>query len=76
MQGFERRRQSFRLLSLVIDKRCDKSICKNLRPDTYSFGQIETENFFGENISVTAIVGKNGSGKSTLLEILFRMINN
>ena len=25
------------------------------------------ENFFGENINVTAIVGKNGSGKSTLL---------
>ena len=28
------------------------------------------ENFFGENINVTAIVGKNGSGKSTLIEII------
>jgi len=28
------------------------------------------ENFFGENINVTAIVGKNGSGKSSILELI------
>jgi len=28
------------------------------------------ENFFGDNINVTAIVGKNGSGKSSVLEYL------
>ena len=29
------------------------------------------ENFFGDKINVTAIVGENGSGKSNILEMLF-----
>ncbi|HFU75446.1 MAG TPA: hypothetical protein ENK66_04295 [Arcobacter sp.] len=33
------------------------------------------ENFFGDNINVTAIVGKNGSGKSSVLELIIELMN-
>ena len=32
------------------------------------------ENFFGDNINVTTIVGENGSGKSSVLEFLTRIL--
>jgi len=34
------------------------------------------ENFFGDNINVTAIVGKNGSGKSSISEMILLKVPN
>ena len=50
-------------------KVCDKkkNECKN---NEY------LENFFGENINVTAIVGKNGTGKSSIVKLLYSLYNN
>jgi len=34
------------------------------------------KNFFGENINITAVVGKNGSGKSSVLEFILNRLAN
>ena len=49
---------------------------KNLEEGVYSFDNPAIRNFYGDRVSLHAIVGKNGSGKSSLLDIILRMVNN
>ncbi len=48
---------------------CELVICDKKKKECKDNDYIE--NFFGENINVTAIVGKNGSGKSAILESIY-----
>lgn len=34
------------------------------------------DNFFGENVDLTAVVGQNGSGKTTLLKLIMQILNS
>jgi predicted ATP-binding protein involved in virulence len=57
---------------------CDKKKNETLDKDTKACKPCKEndfiDNFFGDNINVTAIVGKNGSGKSSLLEMILTKV--
>ncbi|MDE7407562.1 MAG: hypothetical protein K2M76_03995, partial [Muribaculaceae bacterium] len=55
---------------------CNYKHRKNLSAGTYRFVTHHEPGFFGQNISLQAIVGMNGAGKSTLLDMIIRMVNN
>jgi predicted ATPase len=50
----------------VLDEKAQK--CKPCKDNNY------IENFFGDNVNITAIVGENGSGKSSVQKLIFMLI--
>ncbi len=51
---------------------CELIICDKKKKECKDNDYIQ--NFFGDNINVTAIVGKNGSGKSSVFEVILDIL--
>lgn len=84
--------KNFAIICLHVLQGCPERFRKVLKENEYYFfndwyrlekgklvrnnGNVYTRNFFGDNISIQAIVGKNGCGKSSLFELIYRILNN
>ena len=72
--------RKFAIISVTISDNTDADIRKVLSSGVYTlnntFDDEGMSDFFGKNISVSAIVGKNGCGKSTLMDIIIMIVNN
>lgn len=89
-EAYKPNANDFSVCALRIWEDCAQKKC--LRADTYFFNErlMLSENetmvsnpqskisndFFGKNISIQAIVGQNGSVNSSILELIYRLINN
>lgn len=85
------KKENFSLLALRVLPECEEHLKKTLKDEWYLFNNwYHVKNghvirrkdasfercLYGENVSISAIVGKNGSGKSSLMELVFRIVNN
>lgn len=66
----------FYIKSITVGERCNKTLYKILHHETYKLAEELSYDWYGKNISISAVVGENGAGKSSLLDILYRVINN
>lgn len=67
---------SFYIKSITVGEHCNKALYKTLHHETYKLAEKMSYDWYGKNISISAVVGENGAGKSSLLDILYRIINN
>lgn len=82
---------NFRIIAIEVDTKTTGYIKKILNQKWYLFNSsykveddtlVKNKNyplpndFFAENITINALVGKNGSGKTSVINIIIMLINN
>lgn len=65
--------KKFTIISVTVSNQTDTDICKALQSGGYTFNNANDvegkAGFFGDNITVSTIVGKNGCDKSMLIQL-------